>query len=116
MKTAEEFIREINDSKELQDEIRDLKEAEGLEEFLKRHGCEAELEEFLKCLGSQEEGEIDDDDAENAAGGFVGGYRICYIDKTKTNPKTGSFEAPVWILRLRMKGVSVAGAVFGRFV
>ena len=86
MKTAEEFIREINDSKELQDEIRDLKEAEGLEEFLKRHGCEAEPEEFLKCLGSQEEGEIDDDDAENAAGGLR--WRWDYIDlEQKPTPK-----------------------------
>ena len=48
MKTLEEFVKEINDSKELQDEIRGLKDAEGLEEFLKRHACDAKVEEFLK--------------------------------------------------------------------
>ena len=68
MKTVEEFIKEIADSKELQEELNTMSE-EVLGEFLKKHGCDATAKEFTDFARSQE-GEIGDDAASAAVGGL----------------------------------------------
>ena len=69
MKTIEEFYKELTASKELQEE---LKKASGemLEAFLKKHDCEATAKEFADYAKSRAEGELTDDAAEAAAGGY----------------------------------------------
>lgn len=49
MKTLEEFIKEIETSKELQEKFRSLKGKDATDAFLKNHDCDAvahELAEF----------------------------------------------------------------------
>lgn len=70
MKTIEEFYREIAGSKELQEELHAASQ-EMLRVFLKKHGCDADVKEFAAFVRSQSEGEIDDDVAAIAAGGFI---------------------------------------------
>ena len=69
MKTAEEFVKEIKASEELQNALKEIKEVAALEEFLKKNDCGATVAEFAKCATAQGEGEICDDEAEGAAGG-----------------------------------------------
>ena len=69
MKTIEELYKEIAASKELQKELESVS-AETFETFLKKHGCEASAEEFIAFVKAQSEGEISDDAAAEAAGGF----------------------------------------------
>ena len=64
MKTIEEFINEIGESAELQNEIIAIKNVEGFEELLKKNGVCATTDEFAETMG-----EISDDDAEAVAGG-----------------------------------------------
>ena len=70
MKTIEEFYKEIAGSKELQEELKVLTE-EALGEFLKKHNCQATAKEFLDYAKAQQEGEIQDADAEAASGGWA---------------------------------------------
>ena len=69
MKTIEEFYKEIAGSKELQEELKVLTE-EALGEFLRKHDCEATAKEFSDYTRSLTEGELTDDDAQTAAGGY----------------------------------------------
>ena len=69
MKTAEEFVKEINASKELQKEFAEIKEKAALEAFLKAHGCDATADEFLKFAKSADEGELNDESAGQVTGG-----------------------------------------------
>ena len=68
MKTVEEFYREIAASKELQEELKAASD-EMMKAFLKKHGCDASVKDFTAFVRSQDEGEIEDDDAKAAAGG-----------------------------------------------
>ena len=73
MKTIEEFIKEIESSKELQKELK-AAYREALGAFLKKHGCSATAEAFSDYVRSQKEGEISDDAAMKAAGGAYNNY------------------------------------------
>ena len=73
MKTAEEFYREISESKELQEELKEVSD-KMLEEFLKKHGCDATAKDFTAYARSVSEGELEDD----GAGEVVGGGGIYY--------------------------------------
>ena len=71
MKTAEEFIKEIDSSETLQNELKGIKDADALTDFLKKNDVGAAAEEFVKALKAENEseGEIEDDDAQAVAGG-----------------------------------------------
>jgi hypothetical protein len=69
MKTAEEFYREISESKELQEELKEVSD-KMLEEFLKKHGCDATAKDFTAYARSVSEGELEDDGAEEVVGGI----------------------------------------------
>ena len=69
MKTVKEMYREIENSKQLQQELKEATK-EKLEEFLMKHDRDASGNDFCEYVRSQQEGEIDDDDAETAAGGW----------------------------------------------
>ena len=69
MKSLEEFVKELNASKELQKEFAEIKDKAALEAFLKAHGCDATADEFAKFVASATEGEISDDAAGDVAGG-----------------------------------------------
>ena len=68
MKTAQDFIKEIGESAELQNAVKAIKDESGLAEFLKKNDVSATVEEFGKALKAQSEGEISDDAAEAVAG------------------------------------------------
>ena len=70
MKTIEEFYKEIAGSNDLHEELKVLTE-ESLGEFLRKHDCEATAKEFADYAKLQEEGEIQDNDAEEAVGGWA---------------------------------------------
>ena len=70
MKTAEEFVKEINESKELQKAIGEIKDKASFEAFLKDHDCDATADEFVKFVKSHAEGEIGDETAESITGGW----------------------------------------------
>lgn len=84
MKTIEEFYKEIAGSKELQEELKALNE-EILGAFLKKHDCQATAKEFEDYAKAQQEGEIQDDDAEAAAGGAFA--PVMTAPKTKHKPQ-----------------------------
>ena len=69
MKTLEEFVKEVQASKELEDALKQIKDKASLEAFLRENGCEATVEQFAKAMQSGDEGEIDDDAAASVAGG-----------------------------------------------
>lgn len=69
MKTAEEFYKEIADSKELQEELKNASN-EMLEAFLRKHGCDASGKAFAAFVDAHREGAIDDEDAQTVAGGI----------------------------------------------
>lgn len=70
MKTIEEFIREIESSEALQNEIKAITNDDEFAEFLKKHDCGASVKEYTDYVKSMSEGELDDDDAGNVAGGY----------------------------------------------
>jgi len=70
MKTLESLLAEIAASEQLQTELDAITDKDALEAFLKKHGCSASPEEIAKLAEEQEEGEISDEDAEEAAGGL----------------------------------------------
>ncbi len=70
MKSIEELYKEINGSEVLKKALEAIKDKGALAEFLKKNGCEAPVEDFIKFVESQGEGEIGDDDAKSAAGGW----------------------------------------------
>ena len=71
MKTAQDFIKEINESAELQNAIKAIKDKEAFAEFLKKNDVNVTVEEFAKALKEMQEteGELTDDAAEAVAGG-----------------------------------------------
>ena len=69
MKTLEAFVKEINESEELQKALKEIKDKAALEEFIQKNNCEATAEEFSKYAASVSEGEIDDEIVEQVAGG-----------------------------------------------
>lgn len=77
MKTIEEFIKEIEGSDALLKELEAIEDKDAAAAFLKKHDCGATAEEFGKALKALSEGEISDDAAESAAGGW-------HIDPKKT--------------------------------
>ena len=83
MKTAEEFYKEIATSKELQEELGKTS-GETLGAFLAKHGCGATAEEFVAFARSRSEGEIEDADAADVAGGV--GYIPSYLQDALLNP------------------------------
>ncbi len=68
MKSIEDFYKEIVESKELQDELKAASD-EMLKTFLKEHDCDTSVKEFTEYAKSQEEGELEDNDAEAIVGG-----------------------------------------------
>ena len=81
MKTIEELYKEINASEELKKTVSEIKDKPALEAFLQEHGCEVDADEFAKYFNSQSEGEIRDDAAASAAGGYREPRRI-YVTQT----------------------------------
>jgi glycine cleavage system H lipoate-binding protein len=71
MKTAQDFIKELGASADLQNECKTIKDESGLQEFLKRNDVSATVEEFKSVVEAYQEteGEITDDTAEAVAGG-----------------------------------------------
>jgi len=71
MKTAQDFIKEIGGSAELQNAVKAIKDKDALAEFLKKNDVEVTVEDFGKALKAKQEaeGEITDDAAEAVAGG-----------------------------------------------
>ena len=84
MKTIEEFIREIESSEALQNEIKAITNDDEFAEFLKKHDCGASVKEYTDYVKSMSEGEISDDDAKAAAGGFI----IQFIPKPGPAPES----------------------------
>ncbi len=69
MKTADEFNNEIAGSEELRKEF-NAAYPDALDAFLKKHDYGADVKEFTAFVRAHSEGELDDDDAANAAGGY----------------------------------------------
>ena len=83
MKTIEEFIKEIDDSKELQREFGTLKNKEAFTDFLEKYDVSGTADDFSNALMAKvkqklnlegREGELRDDEAEAVAGGFFCQY------------------------------------------
>ena len=73
MKTLDEFIKEINGSKELQEALKNVKDMDAANAFLKKYDCNAtaqELTEYIKSQINNIEGELSDDEASLASGGI----------------------------------------------
>ena len=71
MKTIEEFIKEIEGSAALQDELKAIEDKDAAAAFLKKYDCGGSAEEFGKALMALSEGEISDNAADSAAGGWL---------------------------------------------
>ena len=69
MKTAKDFIKEIESSAALQGEIKAIKDKGAFAELLKKYDVNATIEDFEKLVKSGSEGEIADDAAAAVAGG-----------------------------------------------
>lgn len=80
MKTVNEFIEEIDGSKELQREYGSVAGGgrDGIADFLKKHDVSGSVDDFFEALVAKTkqlnlpegEGELSDDDVESVAGGF----------------------------------------------
>ena len=77
MKTIQDFIKEIEGSAALQKELEVIEDKDAAAAFLKKYDCGGTAEEFGKALLALSEGEISDNAAESAAGGW-------HIDPNKT--------------------------------
>lgn len=97
MKTLEQFIKEIDASKGLQEELKNLQDKDAVAAFLKKHDCSAtteELVEAIKAKAGNGQGELSDDEASAASGGvwFDIGFGRFWVDETlperkvKTDP------------------------------
>lgn len=71
MKTIQDFIKEIEGSAALQDELKAIEDKDAAAAFLKKYDCGGTAEEFGKALLALSEGEISDNAAESAAGGWL---------------------------------------------
>lgn len=83
MKTVEEFIEEIEESAELQDKLAAVKDEGTLAELLKEHDVDGTVEGFANAVKAKAgaEGEISDDDAEAAAGGYDGFFSAAFWER-----------------------------------
>lgn len=81
MKTMEEIYREIRESQDLSKAISEIRDMAALEAFLQEHGYEVTADEFAKYIRSLSEGEIRDDAAASAAGGYRE-VKMIYIPQT----------------------------------
>ena len=72
MKTINEFVKEIEGSKAIQEELKAVKDKEALAVLLKKNDVDGTVEDFAKEVKSKAEGAISDDDAEAVAGGLLG--------------------------------------------
>ena len=89
MKTLEEFIKEINASKELQKELKSVKGIEAAEGFLKKYDCGATAEELSEFINSQindGQGELSDDEACSVSGGIWMDVGAGWIEVDDTIP------------------------------
>ena len=77
MKTIQDFIKEIEGSAALQDELKAIEDRDAAAAFLKKNDVDGTVEDFGKALMALSEGEISDNAAESAAGGWL-------IDPRKT--------------------------------
>ena len=69
MKTLEEFTKELEGSETLRKELGAINDKAEMEAFFKKNGCGFTAKEFFDRFGSDEDVELDDDSAEQAAGG-----------------------------------------------
>ena len=106
MKTLDEFIKEINDSKELQEELKNTRDVDAANAFLKKHDCAAtadELAEYIRSQKNDGQGELSDDEVSEVAGGFWMdiGAGWFWVDETlpqrpkKTEPVLESFKIEI---------------------
>ncbi len=89
MKTLDEFVKEINASKELCKELKKVKSMDVANAFLKAHDCGAtaeELSEFIKSQINDGQGELSDDDASSVMGGVWMDVGAGWIDVDDTIP------------------------------
>ena len=89
MKTLDEFIKEINGSKELHEELKKVKDMDAANAFLKAHDCDAtakELSEFIKSQISDGQGELSDDEASSVSGGIWMDVGAGWIEVDDTIP------------------------------
>ena len=99
MKTLKQFVKEIEASKELQEELENLKDAAAADAFLKKHDCSAtakELAKFIKSKIKDGQGELSDDEASVVSGGVwmdIGFGRI-WIDETLPERKQDPILPP----------------------
>ena len=87
MKTLEQFVKEIEASKELQEELKNLTDKNAALAFLKKHDCAATAEELakaIKAMTKDAQGELSDDEASAASGGvwFDIGFGRFWVDET----------------------------------
>ena len=70
MKTLQEMFNEIEGSEILKNELKEIRDQKEFLEFLKKQDCETTSEEIAEFFRKQSEGEVEDDVAEAAAGGY----------------------------------------------
>ncbi|MBO4429541.1 MAG: hypothetical protein J5832_06260 [Clostridia bacterium] len=106
MKTLDEFIKEINGSKELQEELKNAKDIDAVNAFLKKHDCDAtaeKLSEYIKSQKNDGARELSDDEVSEVAGGFwmdIGAGWFWVDDtipprKKKEEPVLGEFKIEI---------------------
>jgi hypothetical protein len=101
MKTIEELFLEINESEELLKEINGLKNKTEFESFIRKHDCEATADEIIELIksinDSSYEGELEDKDVEDVAGGRVQyAYNIkmsCSVKMAYLKKKTKAYDS-----------------------
>ena len=105
MKTIEQFIKEIDTSRELQEELKNLRDKDAVATFLKKHDCSAtteELAEAIKAKAENGQGELSDDDASAVSGGLWMdiGFGRFWIDETLPERKQDPIlpDSPIIII------------------
>ena len=87
MKTIDELIKEINGSKEMQEELKNANDLASVDAFLKKHDCGAtakELAEYIKSLKNDGPRGLSDDEVSEVAGGIWMniGFGWVWVDDT----------------------------------
>ncbi|MBQ7700332.1 MAG: hypothetical protein IJT49_08335 [Clostridia bacterium] len=85
MKTLNEFIKEINGSKDLQEELKNTNDMDAANAFLKKHDCDATANELAEYIRSQRKDgvqELSDDEVSAVAGGIWAdfGYGLVWLE------------------------------------
>ena len=88
MKTIEAFIKEIEDSAELQAALKEIKDEDAAAAFLKEQGVDGTVEQFAEAFKAKfgAEGELSDDAA--SVSGGLHGPRIVVGSKTTFHPRS----------------------------